>query len=236
MKIVFLALLLLNLGLLGWHVWVAPAPQPARSAGDAVLSALRHSPTSTPPRPAPVAVQPAAATADVPSERPSGAVADAAVCAEFGPFAEHLGATAVAAALGQRGAQFAITSHATSVIGSFRVYFPPYPTAAAAEDMGARLRRAGVKDVYIIPGGAQRNAVSVGVFKDRDGAERRRRHLNELGFEPQVEPLERHDETRYWIRASDTSAAALLRQAAKESGGKKRIVRCTPIAAAAVNP
>ncbi|HET7370616.1 MAG TPA: hypothetical protein VFK45_07235 [Gammaproteobacteria bacterium] len=230
MKIVFLALLLLNLGFLAWNVWIAPAPRPAVSA------ALEADPSrSALPEPQPVAHQVVTA-AGTGVEQPGVSAAEPAVCAAFGPFADRPAATAVAIAFRQPAAALDIASRATSVIDSYRVFFPPYPTAAAAQDMGARLRRAGVKDIYIIPGGEQRNAVSVGVFKDRDGAERRRRHLSDLGFTPAVEALERHDETRYWIRARNASAADLLRQAAAESGGEKRILSCAHVAATAVNP
>lgn len=229
MKIAFLALLLLNLGLLAWHYWVDAAPR-QQTSGSRQISPPRQMPA----RPEPVASRPSVAAADAapgsssePAER---------VCAEFGPFADRSSAIVAAATLGQNESNFEIAPRKVSIVDSYRVYFPPYPTAAAAQAMRARLRSAGVKDVYIIPGGAQQNAVSVGVFKDRDGAERRRRHLGDLGFEPRIEPLVRHDEERYWIRVNSASAADLLRQTAAESGGEKRTVSCTHVAAAPANP
>lgn len=209
MKIVFLALLLLNLVFLGWHFWRAP-PEPAAAP---TVDDGAHSSAVV-------------AATGVKRVKPDSAAISDPVCAAFGPFADRADAEAAVATPRQQGRQFQITLKDITVVDSYRVYFPPYPSSDGAREMAGQLHGAGINDVYIIPAGARKNAVSVGVFNDRSGAERRRQHLRTLGFKPRVEATRKHKESRYWIRARQHSAAAALRRLVAKYAGEKRLVDC----------
>lgn len=235
MKIVFLALLLLNLGLLAWHFWVAPPPVPPtrQTAAPEVprLKLWQGAPENpSPPFPGPESARsPAPVTASL-----RRLVAD--TCAEYGPFGDRSAATQLAARLDRDGAATVIVARRASVAGGYWVYFPPYSSHDAAKAMAAKLRQRGVKDLFIVADGKQRNAISVGVFSDEAGARRRRKHLVELGFKPLLGRRMR-DEDRYWLQAK--RQAALPEPASLAMPGQRlerRALDCGDIAIAAANP
>ncbi|HET6724671.1 MAG TPA: SPOR domain-containing protein [Gammaproteobacteria bacterium] len=219
MKIIFLALVLLNLGVLAWHFWVQPAPT-------ATLSVSQ-------PRDA-LPSEPATASADLPAANDLATAA--AGCTEYGPFTDRETLAGTLSSLQQHGPRFSVTSRDVVVTDSYRVFFPPYPTAAAAQEMAARLRAAGVSDIYVVPGGKQENAVSVGVFSDRQRAAHRRQRLQKMGYEPQVEPYTHHRQTDYWIRAETARAVDLLRSTAKHGPSNRSVTDCMRVAASGAKP
>lgn len=232
MKIVFLALLLANLGLLAWQAWVVPTR----------TRVAQPAPFDLPKAPALKLWQPgdaSAPSATVPAvaRTTSAPAADEPVCVEYGPFTDQAGATAAAAPLQQQGVAFEIAPQSAVVADSYRVYFPPFPTFAAARNMASRLRQAGVNDIYIIRDGSERNAVSVGVFNDRKGAEQRRQRLNGLGFKPQVEVRDQHQASSYWIKTTAAAGADLLRKfAAADTTAGRQLDSCIRVAASGANP
>jgi len=50
------------------------------------------------------------------------------------------------------------------------VYIPPFTTKAAADKRVAELKAAGQKDVFVVDGGPQRLAISLGAFRSEDAA------------------------------------------------------------------
>ncbi|MBU6270932.1 MAG: hypothetical protein KGQ67_06490, partial [Betaproteobacteria bacterium] len=64
---------------------------------------------------------------------------------------------------------------------SFMVYLPS-PSAAEAQRRLAQLRQAGVADIYAIPDGALRNAISLGIFSAQEGARTRLDEITARGF------------------------------------------------------
>jgi hypothetical protein len=61
--------------------------------------------------------------------------------------------------------------------GSWWVFIPPQSSREAADQKTGELRRLGVNDFFIVGEGAQRWAISLGVFSQEEGA---RRHLENL--------------------------------------------------------
>ncbi len=100
---------------------------------------------------------------------PTKAAELADVCLEWGPFGEVERVRALAdvepLALGKLLSQRRVES-ATG----FWVYLPPFANKAAADKRASELRSAGIKDVFVIDGGAQRFALSLGVFRTEDAA------------------------------------------------------------------
>ncbi|HKJ77328.1 MAG TPA: SPOR domain-containing protein [Gammaproteobacteria bacterium] len=79
------------------------------------------------------------------------------------------------------------------------VLLPPFPDEDAAREVMARLREKGVQDLYLVPSGENRNAISLGVFKERPRADQRLARLRRLGFDPEMRSLPLPS-TRYWVR------------------------------------
>jgi len=99
---------------------------------------------------------------------PAKAAALADVCLEWGPFGEAERAKALAdiepLALGKL-----LTQRRIEASTSFWVYLPSFASKAAADKRAGELRAAGM-DAFVVDGGAQRFAISLGVFRTEDGA------------------------------------------------------------------
>lgn len=75
---------------------------------------------------------------------------------------------------------------------NYRVLLPPYPERAKAAEAVAILDARGIKDYFIVRSGDNENAVSLGVFSNRERAERRSRQIMELKErlrKPKIEPV-----------------------------------------------
>lgn len=111
---------------------------------------------------------------------PSKAAALANVCLEWGPFGESERARALAdiepLGLGKLVSQRRIETPA-----AWWVYLPPFATKAAAEKRAAELRAAGQKDLFVVDGGPQRLAISLGVFRTEDAANAQLAELTKQG-------------------------------------------------------
>jgi len=103
---------------------------------------------------------------------PTKVAALADVCLEWGPLTDADRARALAdldpLALGKL-----LTQRRTETTTSFWVYLPPAPSRAEADRRAADLRARGLGDVAVVDGGAQRNAISLGLFQTEDAANTR---------------------------------------------------------------
>ena len=80
----------------------------------------------------------------------------------------------------------------------FLVYLPAPATREEALSVARRLSGKGVRDYYVVTAGDQQNSISLGLFKARANAEKRRTDLQALGFETEIS--ERADELPvYWL-------------------------------------
>lgn len=152
MRTVVVLLLLANLALAG-YIWLDSA-----SGGEGVRLKQQVRPDAikllTPQEVAALGPAKAAALADV--------------CVEWGPFSEADRAKALAEieplALGK------LLNQRRFEAAAYWVYLPPFASKAAADKRVSELRAAGVKDVFVLDGGTQRFAISLGVFRTEDGA------------------------------------------------------------------
>jgi hypothetical protein len=233
MKILFLILLLLNLGLVAWHYWIVPQPEQSRALESGVprlrlwqpADNRAPAPSVTAPTQVPVpATHRPPATAETVSLRNTGGTPS---CAEFGPFDDSDAASRAAAVLKARGIAVIVTTRTKAVQSGYWVYFPPFATYDAAKAMETKLRRRGIKDVFIVGDGEQRNAISLGVFSDSARAARRRDALRKLGFKPKLGRRLR-DEDRYWLRATAAAGEVLPQAASLATAGTltRRTLAC----------
>lgn len=214
MRNLFLLLVLANLGLLGWQRWIAPREDPAVSpeAERKELPSLILAPKPEAPRPAPAAAAPSAGagqTALAPASPDAMApAAESARCVSVGPFRDQSEAGEAAAALRAGGFAPRQRLAAGQVWVGHWVYLPAFSSRAEARTTLNNLKRRGVADSYIVPSGAERNAVSLGVFAERDRAERRVVEVSALGYAPRIADRHRSGAV-YWVD-TDLDAGASL--------------------------
>lgn len=198
---------------------VAAAPAPA-AATPAVVSKPAE-PVKSPepiaaiakPAPEPVAEKPAA-----PAAPPR--------CLALGPFADRAAATAAQGRAGNLLSQARLREQpAASGSARYRVLLP---AAASRDDAQATVKRivaAGLSDYYIISQGEETNAIALGQYRNREGAERRMAAVQAAGFQPRL--VASGDAGQWWLEGQ-LSAAAEPAQAQQRSGAaQQRSLECT---------
>lgn len=107
-----------------------------------------------------------------PEPAPAPAPVRADACVEWGPFSvEELGRARIALeplALGNR-----LVTAPVSVTAGWWVYLPPQRSRDAAERKIVELKSLGVEESYLVPErGDWENAISLGIFRSEEGAQR----------------------------------------------------------------
>ena len=78
------------------------------------------------------------------------------------------------------------------------VYIKPEKTRTKAIEVGKRLKAKKIKDFYVIRDGVNINGLSLGHFRNKDGAYGLTKKVKNLGFRVQVEPVHKKY-TLYWL-------------------------------------
>src|SRR5262249_16897603 len=119
-------------------------------------------------------------------------------CSSIGPFATQAD---------RRGAPNALTpvasriqyreARATETRG-YWVYLPATSSREQALAIARQLSAKGVRDYYVVTAGDQQNTISLGLFRDKNNAEKRRNEVAALGFNPEL--VTRTEELPvYWL-------------------------------------
>lgn len=257
MRALSLLLILVNVGLLGWARWVAPPqPPPAprlvpaeaqrlvlvARAPDRVAAATdgpaqdgegagaaADAPAAEAGDPGP----PRQAQAPAPPAELAGArlvvlaAAATAQCASIGPFEDSDVAAAAVEAVRAEGLQASRRVTEDEVFVGRAVLIPPLPTREAAQATADRLRRAGIRDMYVIePPAPLANAISLGLFSEPARADRHAARLRSLGFAPELRDRTRTAEV-YFVdfRVPPGRAVDLSRF---EGGGRRLVSGACP--------
>jgi hypothetical protein len=218
MKRALLALLILaNLGVFAWVHWyvnpshadlapvAAPGGAPLKLMSELTPAERKNLASAPVPAPATAPVL-AAATHAAPAAVTATVAAGALVCASYGPFPSADAASQALARLKTAG----IVGNPHAIAGKAKlgywVYLPPFGSRKEADAAAAMLKKRGVTDIYVVADEANRNAVSLGVFSQRDGAVQREKEIKKLGFKAQMAERFR-DEPRYWLDAKGADSA-----------------------------
>ncbi|MEW8507766.1 MAG: hypothetical protein AB2598_13785 [Candidatus Thiodiazotropha sp.] len=78
------------------------------------------------------------------------------------------------------------------------VLVPPQATRREAIEIANRLEQDGISDLWRFTSGELVHAISLGLFRNQERAEARRREISELGYEVIVKPRYRQA-TKYWL-------------------------------------
>ncbi|WP_313347289.1 SPOR domain-containing protein [Stenotrophomonas sp.] len=217
----------------------AAAPAAAPAARSAALDDVTPTPpTSAPPATAevaPGAARPPAATAaaatpaSIPAPTPPAAPATpvALRCISLGPFADRdtaMAAQGKAGALVQRSRLREVPKPGAS--STYRVMMPAAASRDEAQAMVKRIAAAGISDYYIMGQGDDANAIALGQYRNREGAERRLAALSAAGFTARLVASGGAEGAQWWIDAAlaDTASAGTTRQ--RSGAAQQRSLEC----------
>ncbi|QNH23180.1 SPOR domain-containing protein [Xanthomonas sp. GW] len=193
-------------------VHAATAPAASAPAADAPAT------TEVPATAAPAV----AAAASPPPKAPSVAAAAAAepavaapVCLSLGPYPDRAAAETAAAALRTAAPRPRLREVGDGDATSFRVLLPTIGGEDGVKAAVDRIVAAGIRDYYPIREGDAGNAIALGQYRSREGAERRKAELAKAGFNVDLIPSGGSGQSRWWLDLRTDSAAqatALRRQ------------------------
>lgn len=197
MRTLFFALLAANLGLLGWAM-LTPAAPPMPTSPPPDVPRLRLA--SEIKVASAGAASPAGAASSTATATATAAAVAAAACRSIGPFASEAEATRAATAFGDGGYDARTRTEESRLAEGFWVSLPAQRDTRAETRALARLARAGITDASVMADTDARR-ISVGIFTDRDRADRRAAELRRLGYVPDVTERLRIG-TSWWIDLS----------------------------------
>lgn len=200
----------------------APAPAPATPPP------AETAPTANPAPAVAAAAKPAEPVAEAPAVAKPAAEKAAAPprCVALGPFADR---AAVVAAQSRAGSLLAPARprEQPAASGSTR-YRVLLPAAASREEAQATVKRivaAGLSDYYIISQGEESNAIALGQYRNREGAERRIAAVKAAGFQPRL--VASGDAGQWWLEGQ-LAAGSEPKQVQQRSGAaQQRSLECT---------
>ena len=216
-------------GVASLEVLPSPAAGSANTAAPAVAEAAPavapDAAALTPVPAADVAAKPAevppVATAAVetkPSEATPAEVKPPAVvqCASLGPYATQAQAQAALTALGADAARPRLREVPGKAASSYRVLIAPAASREEAQATAKRIVEAGFSDYFVVSQGEETNAVALGQYRNREGAERRLASLTAAGFPAKLATSGTEIAPSWWVDAATAGAAtpASLKQRA----------------------
>jgi len=125
-------------------------------------------------------------------------IAAAPSCRTVGPIESPARADQIKAALSARVGRVEVRAATNPVPDDYLILSPPQPTEAEASQLIARLRAAGIEDLYLYARGTYANRVGLGLFAGRNRAEVRRAELAALGFDSEIVRRTRTDKA-VWL-------------------------------------
>ena len=209
---------------------VLPSPAPGKVGPATPVAAETQVPASAPltaaPAPAaaaeakPAALPPAAIAAveAKPAENKPAEIRPPAVvqCASLGPYATQAQAQAAMSALGADAARPRLREVPGKAASSYRVLIAPAASREEAQATAKRIVEAGFSDYFIVSQGEEANAVALGQYRNREGAERRLASLTAAGFPAKLAASGTEIAPSWWVDTATAGAAtpASLKQRA----------------------
>lgn len=199
MRAFFLFLALLNLSYFAVGDYLVPGPGTRASVGATFNTTIPHGLVAlhiirprlqAKPKPKPMAPSrpvAQAVPANTSAAPPKVVVSQPRLCYSLGPFGAKPKAIAMVARFKQRGVKARLRNIRQTQVSAYWIYLPPYPSTAAAAAVTRKLAAKGYHHYYIVVAAPNTNAVSLGLFRERSGANRRLARLRSLGFHPRLQ-------------------------------------------------
>lgn len=190
---------------------VAAEPPPAKITRDDRPTVV-EGPAAQPSPPSaaetkPHAAEPAAVTPTAPDESlaavilpPTKPEPEPAVlqCGRLGPFASQAAAEKAKTALKALGAEVRLSEASQRLPAGYWVLIPPLPDRSEAKVVAAKLKAAGITDIWLLVKGSMRNAISLGQFSSEANAQRRAAAVKAAGFNAEVRQKSKRVK-RFWL-------------------------------------
>lgn len=205
MKLAVYLLVFANLAWYGWTHWIAPSREPAPAASAAAGGGLLLAREAGP----------AQAGASAARSRDN--------CLSLGPFTDLTDAARASTLLRESELEPRQRAGEGVVWRGYWVTLGGIPDRTAANEVIARLRRAGVQDAYAMPADGSDVTISLGLFSERQRAVRRLDDAKAIGLNPRIVDRERMGRV-YWIDV-DVVPPKELPDAARLEGEGGRILR-----------
>ncbi|MGV4797767.1 SPOR domain-containing protein [Stenotrophomonas maltophilia] len=207
-------------------VAVTPAPAaPAKpeiakpQAAEATPVAAAAKPATPPaptPTPAPAPEKPV--TPPVAAEPPR--------CVALGPFADRATASSAQGKAGTLLSQVRLREQpAASGSARYRVMLPAAANREEAQATVKRIVAAGLSDYYIISQGEEANAVALGQYRNREGAERRMAAVQAAGFQPRL--VASGDAGQWWLEGQLAAGTQPAQAQQRSRAAQSRSLECT---------
>lgn len=159
------------------------------------------------------------------AEKPAGPAAPPR-CLALGPFADRAAATAAQSRAGNLLSQVRLREQpAASGSARYRVLLP---AAASRDDAQATVKRivaAGLSDYYIISQGDETNAIALGQYRNREGAERRMAAVQAAGFQPRL--VASGDAGQWWLEGQLATGSEPAQAQQRSGAAQQRSLECT---------
>ena len=200
LRALFLLLLSMNVGVAAW-LYFAPAPKAAD---------FRQSDIGIPALQLRVEKEGAgvAQSAELASAAESRSDISHGHCISVGPFPTQADMRGALNKLTPQVERIQYREARATQSRGYWVFLPALDSREQALAVARQLSGKGVRDYYVVTAGDQQNTISLGLFRDQANAERRRRELNELGFNSQM--IQRTEDLPvYWIDFADDATNPL---------------------------
>lgn len=215
----------------------AAGPTPGVPAADAprsaAVAAANTAPATVAAAPsAPAASAPATTPAKPASADPQVAATDPAaapVCLSLGPYPDRAAAEAAVATLGGGAPRPRLREVGDGDATSFRVVLPTIGGEDGIKAAVERIVAAGIRDYYPLRQGDAGNAIALGQYRSREGAERRQAELARAGFNADLIPSGGSGQPQWWLdlRASNAAQAAAVRR--QLGAARQRTLDCATL-------
>jgi len=139
------------------------------------------------------------------------------VCVEWGPFSDGERTRALAT-LEPLDLARLISQKKVEVIANYWVFLPPAASKAAADRKVDELKALGIKDLAVVDSGAQRFAISLGVFRTEEGAQARLDALEAQGVKTAKVGSRAQSVTQTVVVVRDPPAPAVARMKDLQGG------------------
>lgn len=230
-------LVVLNLGVAGWWISRPDVPPPAPPQQPQGVARLQLASEAPAPRAAVAATPGQAAATEASSasveakpEVAAGAVAAASLqCFSLGPFADDATANAAIAALRADVARSRTREVKGASSGNYTVFLPPAEDRAAAQALAQRIAAAGFDDFLIVNEGELANGIALGLYRNRNGAERRQSALQAAGFPAQVRAAGEEGPSQWWADIATEQGMDAAQARAKAGAKQSQALDCAAL-------
>ncbi len=197
----------------------------ATAAAPAAAGASGTTPVAPPAatQAAPVAAAPAPAA---PAPAPAAPTPAPAQCLSLGPFTSRDTAIAAQGKAGDLLQRSRLREVPNAGASTYRVMMPPSASREEAQALVKQIAAAGISDYYILGQGEDANAIALGQYRNREGAERRMAALSAAGFNARLVASGGDGSAQWWVDATLADAASPNAARQRSGAAQQRSLEC----------